>query len=242
MNRSSKDVFKKFFVKAFTLAEVLIVMGVIGIIAEMTIPSLVQNFQKQQVASQLSKAYTNLAEAIKRSEIDNGSNEFWDWGVEGTLEDMFNKNFRPYLNISRLCFDPDGTTSCGFENATAYTYIKGYSCNGFDAIAWGGVTAVLSDGSVIFLHYYSGSALGVDDLLKLIIIDVNGPKDPNRFGKDTFLFVLVPDRGLMPYKYDETTANIALKCKNATGKNGVTCAAKIMKDGWQIKDDYPWDI
>ena len=55
---------------AFTLAEVLITLGIIGIVAAMTMPSLITNYQKQRAVTQLKKSYTNLAEAVKRSELE----------------------------------------------------------------------------------------------------------------------------------------------------------------------------
>ena len=60
---------------AFTLAEVLITLGIIGVVAAMTMPALIGNYQKKQTVSALQKAYTTLAQAVKLSELSNGEFE-----------------------------------------------------------------------------------------------------------------------------------------------------------------------
>ena len=61
---------------AFTLAEVLITLGIIGIVAAMTMPMIVENTKKQQTVVQLKKAYSVLSQAVELSELDNGSCEY----------------------------------------------------------------------------------------------------------------------------------------------------------------------
>lgn len=58
--------------KGFTLAEVLITLGIIGIVAAMTMPTLIGKYQKKQTAVQLKKVYTEMSQAVALSELDNG--------------------------------------------------------------------------------------------------------------------------------------------------------------------------
>ena len=60
--------------KAFTLAEVLITLGIIGVVATMTIPTLLTNHQKKQTAIKLQKAYAEIYQALKLTEADHGVN------------------------------------------------------------------------------------------------------------------------------------------------------------------------
>ena len=64
---------------ALTLAEVLIVIGIIGVVAAMTIPTLITNYQKQTTVEQLKKTYSEISQIIRRSEVDNGPVESWDF-------------------------------------------------------------------------------------------------------------------------------------------------------------------
>ena len=63
---------------AFTLAEVLITLGIIGVVAAMTIPVLVQNHRKHVVETKLKKVYSLVNQAIKMSEAEYGDIEYWD--------------------------------------------------------------------------------------------------------------------------------------------------------------------
>jgi hypothetical protein len=69
-------------------------------------------------------------------------------------------------------------------------------------------------------------------------IDLNHSKGPNQLGKDLFSFIRVPGKGVLLIGYDLSESEINDNCSK-TG-NGDYCAAKIIKDGWEIKDDYPW--
>lgn len=62
----------------FTLAEVLVTLGIIGIVAALTIPTLVANYRKKVVVSKLKKVYSDLQQAVKLSEADNGTCDTWD--------------------------------------------------------------------------------------------------------------------------------------------------------------------
>ena len=67
---------------AFTLAEVLITLGIIGVVAAMTIPTLISNYQKQALFSQFKKAYANLNQAWKLASVDFGySPKCYYWGI-----------------------------------------------------------------------------------------------------------------------------------------------------------------
>jgi prepilin-type N-terminal cleavage/methylation domain-containing protein len=63
---------------AFTLAEVLIVLGVVGVVAEMTIPTVYMNAEKQSAVAKLQKFYSVMSQAIDLSEIDHGDAINWD--------------------------------------------------------------------------------------------------------------------------------------------------------------------
>ena len=63
---------------AFTLAEVLITLGIIGIVAAMTLPALMANGRKQETVARLKKFNSMMLQAILLSENDNGPYEYWN--------------------------------------------------------------------------------------------------------------------------------------------------------------------
>ena len=64
-------------VSGFTLAEVLITLGIIGVVAALTIPTLVANHRKKTVEVSLAKFYTTMNQAIKLAENDYGEMTYW---------------------------------------------------------------------------------------------------------------------------------------------------------------------
>ncbi|MBR1753527.1 type II secretion system protein, partial [bacterium] len=63
---------------AFTLAEVLITLGIIGVVAALAIPTLISNNNKRIVETRLAKFYSNMNQAVELSEVENGSKEKWE--------------------------------------------------------------------------------------------------------------------------------------------------------------------
>ena len=216
--------------KGFTLAEVLITLGIIGVVAALTIPTLISNYQKTQTVTQLKKVYTTLSQAVKMSENDNGPNKNWDWG-DGSgdlnLEESFNLYWAPYLRILKICT---------YQSTCNYPYSKWNDVNGnslsTSIFALGSrIAFMLQDGTMVVIYAYSGGSTIVP--FHYIFVDLDGPKGKSRYGKDVFVFVLDEDKGFMPNGYNHQPS-----CSKAS--DGIDCAAKIIKDGWQIKDDYPW--
>lgn len=64
---------------AFSLAEVLITLGIIGIVASMTMPVLIERHQKKVIATSLKKFYTLINQAVQQSIIDNGDTIYWTY-------------------------------------------------------------------------------------------------------------------------------------------------------------------
>ena len=108
---------------AFTLAEVLITLGIIGVVAAMTMPALIQNHRNSVVKARLKKFYSTMNQAILLSESVNGNKAYWYKDLAGAqidyegnpiqgsseLEKWFNKYLRPYLIDIKSETLPDGT-------------------------------------------------------------------------------------------------------------------------------------
>ena len=74
---------KKAFKAGFTLAEVLITLGIIGVVAAMTIPTLMTAYQKKQIVTRLKRAYSIVQQSIRLSEDENGEVESWNTKLNG---------------------------------------------------------------------------------------------------------------------------------------------------------------
>ena len=89
---------------AFTLAEVLITLGIIGIVTAMTLPSLIGNYQKKQMAMQLKKVYSLMQQALQRAEVDYEAFEYWDFTLSGS--DFSDRYIKPYYKILQIMIKP----------------------------------------------------------------------------------------------------------------------------------------
>ena len=96
---------------AFTLAEVLITLGIIGVVAALTLPSLVQNYRKSVVENKLKASYSIISNAVKMAEVENGmgfdftiSDEYKDENDVNNFsakqsEAIFNTYFKSYFKV-----------------------------------------------------------------------------------------------------------------------------------------------
>ena len=73
--------------RAFTLAEVLITLGIIGIVVALTMPALIWNYRKKQTVTQLKKVYSALQQSILMSQNEYGDIADWDWTL--STKDFF---------------------------------------------------------------------------------------------------------------------------------------------------------
>lgn len=215
--------------KAFTLAEVLITLGVIGIVAAMTIPALISNYRKQVVVSKLKKVYSDLQQAVKLSEVDNGTCDTWDWEHFDNWykADSFGQMYlyKYMKNVGKIKHHlAIGTNGDWYPNTLNGTkYIR---------------ANVIHTWNDMFL---SVSGLGVSNSRYsslLIFIDINGVKGNNTLGKDVFLFQLNENGKFFPYCLNLKSSD-EIKQKGVSGECG---AAQIMMDGWKISKDYPAKI
>ena len=232
---------------AFTLAEVLITLGIIGVVAAMTMPVLIQNHQKTVTVTSLKKFYSILSQAYSASVADNGLMREWDTslfenGNKELSKKLFDKYFSPYLKVMDECKSID---QCTLFTHTNINKIPVY---------------ILADGMTFsFSPAYNNDLVGP---YIYIIVDINGNKGPNKTGRDIFFLDIYADKGVAflgtyheddvnePYSRDEIknghlindgehTSCCATECPTPvyTYHN---CGALIQADGWQIKEDYPW--
>ena len=244
---------------AFTLAEVLITLGIIGVVAAITLPILIQNHQKTVWVNQLKKTVSTLENGFRLVMADEGVDTFLDtslWqnlptGCTGNVSssncDSFFANFRKYFNVT---YD---------KHATYRTFTNLNNSN----IEYADILDItLSSGVQIHLDHLTKNVLtgnfGPLANIGNIVVDVNGIKSPNKMGRDVFLFGITPYGQVIPYgspaatklycewhkrtaddlsrclqslmgNYNWDTEGLSTGCSKAG--NGWYCAARIMAEG-----------
>ena len=222
---------------AFTLAEVLITLGIIGIVAAMTMPSLINNYQKKQTIVRLKKVYSIISQAYTMSETDNGPAEDW---IDSS-QTINTENVKKYVQSYWLPYFKS-IQECSKEGDCSYN-VNVKRPDGQYSIALVGnnrYTIILSDGTLIaFVPFGWDEDAGVLywGTSQRFYIDLNGPKRPNVLGKDVFILTIYNKRITGNcYTFSENSLNA--ECSK-TG-SAQCCSMKIIRDGWEIKDDYPW--
>lgn len=219
--RELKEPSNKFVKRcAFTLAEVLITLGIIGVVAAMTIPTLVKNYEKTQAESQLRKTYSQLSQFFKLLMADEGCNELmcttlFDSGItDAEWQTKSDEIVRKYLKVVKSCITAD--TSCD-ETIKAFKGTATYTTQ-FAAAAKVSVF-ILADGTMFRMSRGTCAATTYPDISKIknscswILVDINAQRAPNVFGKDVFGFGSLAQDGI---NYPDTSAEWA---KSLAGDN-----------------------
>ncbi|MBR1754804.1 type II secretion system protein, partial [bacterium] len=197
--------------RGFTLAEVLITLGIIGVVAALTIPTLMQNLDRRDRVSKVKAAYSQLSQAIAMARIEHGdldkwygvtngdvftdASEYTKYGLSAThcvgykyLLDQF-KTVKVCPN--NYCLPGDLGTGAASNNKIYYTldgseqqliYGSGQS-----------VTANLQNGMAIRI-YYAKQPCSNNGYCGNVGFDISGSKSQKIVCKDYFEFPLRPDK------------------------------------------------
>lgn len=218
--------------KAFTLAEVLIVLGIIGIIAALAIPNLYANFQKQVTITSLKKAYSEISQAYTSAVRENGSPDSWTTNAPGSGEAAvdFLKKLAKYLRITENCGNQIGC----FPNA-GYTFLNQAGTDNYYTRT-DLAKAKLTDGTLLALFVDSnscsvvlGNTLQLNSECAEILVDINGMNKPNVWGKDGFAFLIT--------KYNIIPAGIAGITNTDYDFNNLCLANGSGCTGWILYND-----
>ncbi len=166
----------------FSLAEVLITLGIIGVVAALTIPNLIQNNFEKHVVSKLKETQSILAQAFKLSEEEYGEVESWElvaWNENSAAQVM--NNLKPFLKIALDCGLDDTNGKC---IPSTYFSLNGNKYHIDYKTSTSYYKISLLNGSSIWWR-----AAAENDALIYLWIDINGVKPPNTFGKDLFMFM-----------------------------------------------------
>ena len=226
---------------AFTLAEVLITLGIIGIVAAMTLPIIIQNNKRAEATARLKKFVSSMEQAILFAENDNGTKAYSWTDIDNYSEQIaenpqlehdltyayWNQYFAPYIKSLRVEKGVYVETADGEKDNTKRTKVY------------------FADGSTVAMHF--GHCID-------LIFDVNGNRLPNELGKDLFVFFIATNKSHSKdiehelYKNKSfgpvymPVYNTRVKALEACKKEPKYCSALLQHDNWEFKKDYPYKI
>lgn len=212
---------KKFYT-GFTLAEVLTTIGVIGVIAAITMPGLINKTNDKEIIAKVKKEYSVLQNMAIMYKAQNSGAGLETLFVPGQSHYLTLQGLSKYMRMQKLCTN----NSCWIQK-TKYATPRNNGYGSYNTYFTGnGATGLLADGASISVGQFSGDSSCAKTLTSYktdsygnyildannqripytfthyacadLVIDANGPKPPNQFGVDTFFFVVYPDR-IFPY-------------------------------------------
>ena len=197
---------------AFTLAEVLITLGIIGVVAALTLPSVIANYQEKQLTTAWKKAYSDAANAALLMSQNN---------EDLSTEQKTGEAFAKYLQIDKVCEANKGVEQgCWQPNTKIYRKDGIYYDTSPTNYGGGAVCMSLTSGTIFCVD--SGS------IYSILYFDVNGINKPNTFGKDIFFAIFNKE------KYAIRPAKGRLLKWGASDCYWVTCSEDVTCDSDNI--------
>ena len=232
---------------AFTLAEVLITLGIIGIVAAMTMPALMTKTRDRELVSRTKKTFSNIQNAILAAQNsygtigDNKALFDYDKGYTGVTQE-----FAKFFNGAKVCKNSKDKGCAPYYYKLKYSTMRASDTSGTaGALNISTAKIILNDGAVLAVveltpncdqtrletQYNSDGSIKTDEdgnpvkanhhvsYCAIVRFDVNGPKLPNQFGADAYGIIVYPDK----MKADTWTAGGGESLKSIlTGKGELT--------------------
>lgn len=244
----------------FTLAEVLITLGIIGIVAAMTVPALITNTTDKTIGIALSKAVHDIESGLQNiihikneedpsiqtldviDDILTTADLFSTFsGATGTV-DLQEANISYLNNAKEYSGDSQLYAKYGILNINEDSLAHKFPKSNAIFLFLNTSITELND----YANIHNGK-INDDVVVARIIIDVNGAEGPNRLGKDIFLFGVENNGKLVPAgsaaynnsisddMNEELYTDAENGCSGDTvAGDGASCAARVVADGWKI--------
>lgn len=226
--RVGYNMMKKFF--AFTLGEILIALGVIGVVASLTLPMLINGKKASEAHAQFTTAYADISKAISEMETDNRPVDPINYSAERSFYPVFKEYFKTTV-------DKEYSTE-----GKPYRYLDGTDLSEESMAYMDDGHFVINNGMDIFIENPENNPNGL-----LVFVDINGnDKLPNRMGFDVFGFELVKDRNFLPLgapgTNEEWSEDPASQCNipddDAPSGTGYTCSFYALSNSDYFRNVY----
>ena len=209
---------------AFTLAEVLITIGIIGVVSAITIPNLMHKYYEKQTVAKLKETYSIMSQAVRLAEQEYGEVPSWGLKLDKSSDDakILGEKLKPFLKIADDCGIDDYNFRCA-QNVQ-YKLLSEYNTYNYASNKVYYKLSLLNGVSIFMCTKEPGDTRDFS-----VLIDTNGKNLPNTWGKDLFQFLYDADSGLKPSGAPNTDRPYTTYC---TGKNstGYGCAYYVLQN------------
>ena len=241
----------------FTLTEALLAMAILGVIGALVIPQLAANTQKNEAGIILGNTVEQISLGVKNliqhanNQSDDGS--YFDTYSSITRGDLFGAGVNNagdlvrgtnLFDIGKAFFGVENLSDTDNDAYSVSTY-AGASDAFSRAINGAQKYRYEKTGAYIAILPTANNANELDTIIDVIAIDVNGANNPNKLGKDVFMFGLTNEGNMIPagtQRFSNAVANNVVGgniptngCNGNNVTNGLSCTARVVKNGFKIK-------
>jgi prepilin-type N-terminal cleavage/methylation domain-containing protein len=179
----------------FTLPEVLITLGIIGVVAALTMPALIASYQKQMLKTQFKKVYSVFSQNLQKTTMVDGSTGCYFMASDTNNYTMgadcvsFWEQFAKNLNVVKTCSTGGDSLAQGcIPQYTEFGVCGGTSEAGIKKLP----AYVMNDGTILMPYTHNGTDTYLEPTF---LFDVNGLKGPNKIGHDLFATTIMLNDG-----------------------------------------------
>ena len=218
--------------QGFTLAEVLITLGIIGIVAAMTIPALMANISDRKNSAMLKEDYSILKQMMLLANDAGAVASFPKSDDMQQMKNWFETFVQPHIKTTEVCYNRWGCWNKDVKTSNGSKYQGNTICGNRT------VSFIMTNGSFVCMDDAGDGRFGVltnGATTMVMLVDLNGDKQPNVIGKDIFAFALKDDQ-LLPGGYDMTEQQINQNC-SLTGSGsyaGTYCTVKAARQNFKL--------
>ena len=238
--------------RCFTLAEVLITLTILGVVAFLVIPNITKTYDDIKTISGVKNAYSILSSVLDMAIAEHGTLDRWAWPENSGYSDKnakyFGNTVKSYFNYTKFC-------SSTYQGCFRYGYLSnGQTLNASHPPQQLGyrktlVGTIYQDGNGLdhmipsSFILKNGMTIGFapgefpkgwnnTGVLMVATVDINGAKPPNRAGYDIFMFDITKDRVLFVRKsWRANSSDYCNKFSNEQKYSGTNCSTWILKHG-----------
>ncbi len=206
---------------AFTLAETLIVMGIIGVVSALVLPNLNSSTAEKEKVAKLKKIYTNLNDAYGRATVVYGPID--TWFINDTTDKQKNERFAEriteFMKVSKDCGIGTGE-GCFLQKSGKHFDGTGAPDSPYN---WDGdYKVLLADGAS--LNFFIGT-------MPYITVDIDGPKGSAIWDKELFTFFIDSNDGLLPSGYNYSNSQLITNCFTPQDTSDGGCTGWVIQTG-----------
>lgn len=243
--------------KGFSLAEVLIAIAIVGVIAAINIPTVVSETQNrkhaaalgrnveaietgcQLIIQQASEAGGEVIDGIYtvKNDLTGATSEYFD---RLPVSNVLSNVTADFFNISQRTYNTNGTPTYNVNNINGQNPIPTLkNLTNTNQNFWiSSKTGALYGYRFVRQH---NTETTNDPIIGYIYIDVNAASAPNRYGRDIFVFGLTDSCHMIPGGSDRMSGQYSIPvetsgCANDNPTNGLSCTSRVVKNGYRM--DY----